>query len=114
MQTSRLFRLLYILLERERVPAAELAQELEVSVRTVYRDVQSLCEAGVPLYAERGRNGGVAILPSFKLSRSMVSGAEARYSRVSASDDDRRRIRKGDARQAACHIRRRIRELGAH
>ena len=78
MQTSRLFRLLYILLERERVPAAELARELEVSVRTVYRDVQSLCEAGVPLYAERGRNGGVAILPSFKLSRSMVSGAEKR------------------------------------
>lgn len=78
MQTSRLFRLLYILLEHGRVPAAELARELEVSVRTVYRDVQSLCEAGVPLYAERGRNGGVAILPSFKLSRSMVSGAEKR------------------------------------
>lgn len=78
MQTSRLFRLLYILLERERVPASELAQELEVSVRTVYRDVQTLCEAGIPLYAERGRNGGVAILPSFKLSRSMVSSEEKR------------------------------------
>lgn len=78
MQIDRLFRLLYILLERERVPASELAQELEVSVRTVYRDVQTLCEAGIPLYAERGRNGGVAILPTFKLSRSMVSSKEKR------------------------------------
>ena len=115
MQTSRLFRLLYILLEHGRVPAAELARELEVSVRTVYRDVQSLCEAGVPLYAERGRNGGVAILPSFKLSRSMVSGAEKRdilaslqaMTTVGASE-------KATLGQAACRIRRRIRELGAH
>ena len=76
MQISRLFRLLYILLERERVPAPELAQMLEVSVRTIYRDVQTLSEAGVPVYAERGRDGGVAILPTFRLNKSMVSAAE--------------------------------------
>ncbi|MFR5797074.1 MAG: helix-turn-helix transcriptional regulator [Christensenellales bacterium] len=64
MPISRLFRLLYILLERERVPAPELAQTLEVSVRTIYRDVQTLGEAGIPVYAERGRDGGVAILPT--------------------------------------------------
>ena len=63
MQISRLFRLLYLLLERERIPASELAQTLEVSVRTIYRDVQTLGEAGIPVYAERGRNGGIAILP---------------------------------------------------
>lgn len=76
MSISRLFRLLYILLERERVPAPELAQTLEVSVRTIYRDVQTLSEAGFPVYAERGRGGGVAILPTFRLNKSMVSAAE--------------------------------------
>ena len=69
MPISRLFRLLYILLERERVPAPELAQTLEVSVRTIYRDVQTLGEAGIPVYAERGRDGGVAILPTFRLNK---------------------------------------------
>ena len=54
MSVSRMFEMLYILLERDRVTAAELAKRLEVSVRTVYRDAQALCEAGVPLYAERG------------------------------------------------------------
>lgn len=76
MQISRLFRMLYILLERERVTAAELARELEVSVRTVYRDAQALCEAGVPLYSEQGRCGGFAILPTYKLSKFLISEEE--------------------------------------
>ena len=49
MSVSRMFEMLYILLERDRVTAAELAKRLEVSVRTVYRDAQALCEAGIPL-----------------------------------------------------------------
>ena len=76
MQISRLFRLLYLLLERERIPASELAQTLEVSVRTIYRDVQALGEAGIPVYAERGRDGGIAILPTFRLNKSMLSAGE--------------------------------------
>ncbi len=76
MQVSRLFRMLYILLERDRVTAAELARELEVSVRTVYRDAQALSEAGVPLYSEQGRSGGFSILPTYKLSKSLISEAE--------------------------------------
>ena len=76
MQISRLFRLLYLLLERERIPASELAQTLEVSVRTIYRDVQTLGEAGIPVYAERGRDGGNAILPTFRLNKSMLSAGE--------------------------------------
>ena len=76
MSVSRLFEMLYILLERDRVTAAELSRRLEVSVRTVYRDAQSLCEAGVPLYAERGRDGGLSILPGCKLSRALLTDQE--------------------------------------
>lgn len=76
MQVSRLFRMLYILLERERITAAELARELEVSVRTVYRDAQALSEAGVPLYSEQGRSGGFAILPTYKLNKSLLNESE--------------------------------------
>ena len=78
MQASRMFEMLYMLLERDRMTAQELAQRLEVSVRTVYRDVQALSEAGVPVYADRGKGGGIAILPSFKLSKSLLSEAERR------------------------------------
>lgn len=78
LQVSRLFEMLYILLENKRVPAGELARRLGVSVRTVYRDAQALCEAGVPLYAERGRDGGFAILPTYKLNKSVLSEGERR------------------------------------
>lgn len=78
MQISRMFEMLYILLSRERVTAAELAGQLEVSVRTVYRDAQALCEAGVPLYAERGRDGGLSILPTYKLNKAVLSDEDRR------------------------------------
>lgn len=76
MQVSRLFRILYILLTRERVTAPQLARELEVSVRTIYRDVQALCEAGMPIFSEQGRSGGISILPGFKLNKSLLSDEE--------------------------------------
>ena len=73
MSVSRMFEMLYILLERDRVTAAELAKRLEVSVRTVYRDAQALCEAGIPLCAERGRDGGLSILPGCKLKSALLT-----------------------------------------
>lgn len=78
MSVSRLFEMLYILLERDRVTAGELAQRLEVSVRTVYRDAQALCEADIPLYAERGREGGLCLLPGCKLSKAYLTEEERR------------------------------------
>ena len=78
MQISRLFEMLYILQERGQVTAAELAKRQEVSVRTVYRDAQALAEAGVPVYAEPGRSGGLRIMPGYQLSKSILSEAERR------------------------------------
>ena len=50
MQLNRLFEIVYILLNRKQVTARELAQRFEVSTRTIYRDIESLTEAGVPVY----------------------------------------------------------------
>lgn len=78
MQVSRMFEMLYLLLDNERMSAPELARRLEVSVRTVYRDAQALADAGIPIYAERGREGGLIILPGHRLSRALLSESDRR------------------------------------
>jgi predicted DNA-binding transcriptional regulator YafY len=64
-RTARLFELLLVLQRRRAVTAAELADALEVSVRTVYRDISALTAAGIPVYTEPGRKGGVRLLETF-------------------------------------------------
>lgn len=58
MQESRLFKIIYFLLDQGHATAPEMAEKFEVSVRTIYRDIDALSEAGIPVYAETGRNGG--------------------------------------------------------
>lgn len=76
MQESRLFKILYHLLEKGRVTAPELAERFEVSVRTIYRDIDALSEAGIPVYAEAGRNGGIYLLEDFVLNKALLSEKE--------------------------------------
>ena len=76
MSDSRLFKILYYLLNKERATAPELADKFEVSPRTIYRDVETLSSAGIPIYAEPGRNGGIYLLHDFILDRAILSENE--------------------------------------
>lgn len=78
MQESRLFKIVYYLLNKGQVTAAELAEKFEVSVRTIYRDIDALSGAGIPVYAETGRNGGISLLDNFVLDRTILSERERR------------------------------------
>ncbi|MFD7767777.1 helix-turn-helix transcriptional regulator [Streptomyces sp. NPDC059787] len=66
MRADRLVSLVLLLRQRGRTTADTLARELEVSTRTVLRDIEALSAAGVPVYSERGRHGGFALLPGFR------------------------------------------------
>ncbi len=76
MKESRLFQILYYILERGRVTAPELAEKFEVSVRTIYRDIDWISSAGIPIYTTQGKGGGIEIDSSFILNNSMLTSDE--------------------------------------
>ncbi len=76
MQESRLFRIVYYLLQNGKATAPELAQKFEVSIRTIYRDIDALSSAGIPIYATQGKGGGISILNDYTLDKSLFSEQE--------------------------------------
>lgn len=76
MQESRLFKIVYHLLGKGKATATELAEKFEVSVRTIYRDIDALSGAGIPIYAESGRNGGIRLMKNFVMDKAVLSEEE--------------------------------------
>ena len=76
MQINRLFEIVYILLNKKSITAKELSEHFEVSQRTIYRDIDTLCECGIPIYTSKGKGGGIGLLVSFILNKSILSEDE--------------------------------------
>lgn len=76
MEQSRLFKIVYHLLEKGKSTAPELAEKFEVSIRTIYRDLDTISAAGIPIYATQGKGGGIFIMQDFMLNKSLLSEQE--------------------------------------
>lgn len=76
MKGNRLFEIIYILLDKKNVTAKELAEHFEVSKRTIYRDIEDLSQAGVPIYMTKGKGGGISLLSDFILNKAILSQKE--------------------------------------
>ncbi len=76
MKMERLIGILSILLQRERVTAPELAEQFEVSRRTIQRDIESLCRAGIPIATAQGAGGGISIMEGYRVDRTVLTAPE--------------------------------------
>ena len=73
---NRLFEIIYILIQKKKVTAKELAEKFEVSTRTIYRDIETLSSANIPIYASKGKEGGIGILDEYILNKTILSEDE--------------------------------------
>ena len=76
MEQSRLFKIVYHLLENGKSTAPELAEKFEVSIRTIYRDLDAISATGIPIYATQGKGGGISLLDDYVLEKSLFSEKE--------------------------------------
>jgi predicted DNA-binding transcriptional regulator YafY len=76
MKINRLLAITIALLNKGSVTAESLAERFEVSTRTIYRDVEALSSAGVPVYTNKGRGGGIALLEEYTLNKALISEKE--------------------------------------
>lgn len=69
MKIDRLIGILSILLQKDKVTAAELSEKFEVSRRTIVRDIEDICMAGIPVVTTQGKGGGISIMEGYKIDR---------------------------------------------
>lgn len=78
MKIDRLIGILSVLLQRKQVTAPQLAELFEVSRRTINRDIETLCKAGIPIMTRQGMNGGISIMSGYQIDRSLLTNSEMR------------------------------------
>ena len=76
MKMERLIGILSILIQRKKVTAPELAEQFEVSRRTIQRDIESLCRAGIPITTSQGASGGISIMEGYRVDRTLLTAPE--------------------------------------
>lgn len=76
MKIDRLIGILSVLLQKETVTAPYLAEQFEVSRRTINRDIEALCQAGIPIVTRQGANGGISIMENYKIERTLLTNGE--------------------------------------
>lgn len=76
MRVDRLIGMLAILLQKEKATAPELAEHFEVSRRTINRDIEELCKAGIPIATQQGRGGGISIMDGYTIDRTLLTSKE--------------------------------------
>lgn len=76
MKIERQIGILSILLQKEKVTAPELAQKFEVSRRTINRDIENLCKAGIPIVTEQGARGGISIMDGYKIDKTLLTSSD--------------------------------------
>lgn len=73
---NRLFEIVYILMQKKKITAKELAERFEVSTRTIYRDIETLSRANIPIYSSKGKDGGIELLEEYVLNKAVLSEEE--------------------------------------
>ena len=76
MKTDRLIGILSILLQKEKCTAPELAEKFEVSRRTINRDIETLCKAGIPVSTVQGAGGGIRIMEGYRIDRTLLTSRD--------------------------------------
>lgn len=76
MRIDRLIGILSILLQKEKITAPELAEHFEVSRRTINRDIEELCKAGIPIVTWQGQGGGISIMDGYRMDRTLLTNKE--------------------------------------
>ena len=76
MKIDRLIGILSILLQKEMITAPELAEHFEVSRRTIGRDIEALCKAGIPIHTMQGSGGGISIMNGYRMDRTLLTSRD--------------------------------------
>ena len=76
MKIDRLIGILSILLQQEKVTAPYLAEKFEVTRRTISRDIENLCKAGIPIVTAQGKNGGISIMDGYRFDRTLLTSSD--------------------------------------